>query len=73
MHFYAAPKTLNNCLIQLKLDPFGNARASGDMVETYVSNYDPWGCSGAQVVTTFVSYVAPHFPYIGYFEVYGGI
>ena len=41
------------------------------MVETYVSNSDPWECPGARVMTIFVSYVDPHCPNIEYFEVYG--
>ena len=51
----------------------GCARASGDMVGTYVSNSDPWECSGARVMTIFGSYVDPHVAKIEYFQVYGGI
>ena len=43
------------------------------MVGTYVSNSEPWGCSGSRVMTIFVSYVSPHFPHIGYFGEYEGI
>ena len=49
------------------------AGASGDMVGTYVSNSDPWGCPGARVMTIFVFYVGPHFPNIRNFDVNGGI
>ena len=49
------------------------ARASGDMLGTYVSNSDPWGCSGGRVMIVFVSYVDPHFCNIGDFEVSVGI
>ena len=38
-----------------------------------MSNSDPWGCSGARVMTIFGSHVGPYFSYIGYFEVYGDI
>ena len=36
-------------------------------------NSDLGGCSGAPVMAIFVSHVGPHFPNIGYFEVYEGI
>ena len=35
--------------------------------------FGPWGMSGGRVMTIFVVYVGPHFPNIGYFDVYGGI
>ena len=34
---------------------------------------DAWGCPGARVMTILGSYVDPHFPDIGDFEVYKGI
>ena len=43
------------------------------MVRTFVSNSEPWESPGARVMTICVSYVDPHFPSIGYFEVYVGI
>ena len=36
-------------------------------------NSDFGGCSGASVIAIFVPHVGPHFPNIGYFEVYAGI
>ena len=36
----------------------------------FVPNSDPGGCSGGSVMAIFVSHVSPHFPNIGYFEVY---
>ena len=45
----------------------GGARASGDMLATYVSNYDFWGCSGARVMIILGSDVGPNFPKIQYF------
>ena len=41
------------------------------MVGTFVSNYHSWGRPGAGDMTIFVSYVGPHFPNIGDFDVYG--
>ena len=43
------------------------------MVERVWSTFEPWGCSGARVMTIFVFYVGPRFPNIEYFEVYEGI
>ena len=57
----------------LNLGPYGHAGASGDMVGRFVPNSDPRECSGAPVMTIFVSHVGPYFPNIGYFEVYEGI
>ena len=45
----------------------------GDMVGWFCSNSEPWGWSGARVMIICVSYVGPHFPDIGYFEVYAGM
>ena len=33
----------------------------------------PWGMPWDRVMTTFGSYVDPHFPYREYFAVYGGL
>ena len=57
----------------LRFGSVGCARASGDMVGTYVSNSDPWGCSGARVMTIFEFHVGPHISNIEHLEVYGGI
>ena len=43
------------------------------MVGSYWPNSDPWGCSGARVMTIFGSHVGTHIPNIYYFEVYEGI
>ena len=43
------------------------------MVGSFWSNSHPWKRPGARVMTISVSYVDPHFLYIGYFEVYVGI
>ena len=49
------------------------ARPSGDILGSFVSNSHLWKRSGVRVMTIFGSHVGPHFPNIGYFEVYGGI
>ena len=73
MHFYDSPKSVQNCIFWLYLDPYGHARASGDMVGRFVPNSDPGGCSGAPVMPIFVSHVGPYFHDIGDFQVYAGI
>ena len=76
MHFYDPRKALQNCRVWLKLGPVGCARASGDMVGSFWSNYHPWGCSGARVMTIFGSHIGPHFLILAilkYMEVYKGI
>ena len=52
--------------------PWGG-KASGDMVGSYGPNSDPWGCSGARVMTTFVFYVGPHCLNFKYFAIYEGL
>ena len=64
-------KNVENCIIGVKMGLVECARASGDMVGTFVSNSDPWGCLGARVMTIFVS--DPHIPNIGYMRVYEGL
>ena len=60
-------------LFWVYLAPYGHAGPSGDMVERFVPNSVPGGCSGAPVMVFFVSHVGPHFANIGYSEVYEGI
>ena len=73
MHFYDPPKTAQHSLIQLNLGPVRCVRASGDMVGRCMPNSGRGGCSGTEVMTIVVSYVALHFPNIGYLKVYGSI
>ena len=73
MHFCDPPKSVQNSRFWLYLGLYGHAEASGDMVRRSAPNSDPVGCSGAPVIAMFVSHVGPHFPNIGYFEVYEGI
>ena len=68
-----SPKKPLKLAILTTFPPPGGGRASGDIVGTYVSNSDPWGCPGARVITIFGSYVDPRFPNTGYFELYVGI
>ena len=57
----------------VQIGSVGCARASGDMVGTFVSNSGLWGCSGGRVRIIFVFYVGLHFPNIGYSGVCEGI
>ena len=73
MHFYDIPESFQNLIFWLYLGLYGHVGASGDMVGRFVPNSDARGCSGAPVMTICVSHVGPHFPNMGYFEVYEGI
>ena len=55
------------------MGPVACARASGDMVESFVSGPQPWGHSGDQVMLIFGSNVGSQIPNIGDLEVYGRI
>ena len=59
MHVYDFPKTLTTLYFN-SFAPLGCTKASGDMVGTYESNSDLWGCPGARVMTIFRSHVDPH-------------
>ena len=50
-----------------------HSKTSEDMLRSLWLNLDLGGCSKTRVMTIFVFHVDPHFPNIGYFEVYGGI
>ena len=54
-----------------KIGAPGCTRAFGDMVGSFVSNSDPWGCSAVRDMTMFASHVGSHFPNIGYFQYMG--
>ena len=73
LHFYDPPKTFQNYLFQLIWCTFGHGKTSGDMVGKCMPNSGPGGCPGTRVMTISGSYVDPHFPYLEYFEVYGGL
>ena len=60
-------------IIFINFDPPGCAGASGDLVGRFWSDFEPWGCSGARVMTILVFYVGLLFPNIGYFGVNEGI
>ena len=56
-----------------EIDLVGCARASGDMVGTFASNFHLWKRPGARVMAIFVFHIGHKIPNIGYFEVCGGI
>ena len=70
---FMTPQNCLNLIFWLYLGPSGHGKTSGDVVARCMPAPDRRGCHGTRVMTIFGSYVAPFFPNIGYFKVYGGI